>query len=408
MSFGITGLLCSMRVSNRDLFCCVFLSTHDVRRYSVTLPVRMFLQLCRVQLLSTTTGTLLKTNPEICSTKLSADDAFSTGPLCMVLYLHHYHSVEPRWTEPSCCITMGAPCQTSVLSQTMSTDLSRNEATLTLHILVIAHPDDESMFFVPCLKYLKSLPLSSVWVLCLTTGNYDGLGILRSSELRKACAAELLSIDRVILLDGPGASLQDHPTNAWNIELTAEIIRKTLEAALTDENLQGVTNLNFITFDEFGVSGHVNHRDTYLAVRHVYWKQLQQQLLTGNNNNINRLARTVTAWSLETVRNPLNKYVPVWEWIRLVLCWCGWVSAVSSSISTTYSKNNHHRWRRHSGEITYRCLQPSLNWKAMAAHRSQFVWYRRLFVVFSCYTYVNRLRRMDVPSSPTAGRPKQN
>ena len=34
-------------------------------------------------------------------------------------------------------------------------------------------------------------------------------------------------------------------------------------------------------------------------------------------------------------------------------------------------------------------INPSLVWNAMKAHHSQFVWYRRLFVVFSRYSYAN-------------------
>jgi N-acetylglucosaminylphosphatidylinositol deacetylase len=68
------------------------------------------------------------------------------------------------------------------------------------------------------------------------------------------------------------------------------------------------------------------------------------------------------------------------------------VSSVTSSSSSLKNDKTHHGG---AVVISYRMLQPSLNWKAMAAHHSQFVWYRRLFVVFSIYTYVNRLRRMD-------------
>lgn len=34
-------------------------------------------------------------------------------------------------------------------------------------------------------------------------------------------------------------------------------------------------------------------------------------------------------------------------------------------------------------------------WRAMAAHHSQFVWYRRFFVLFSRYAYVNTFRRIS-------------
>lgn len=39
----------------------------------------------------------------------------------------------------------------------------------------------------------------------------------------------------------------------------------------------------------------------------------------------------------------------------------------------------------------------------MAAHRSQFVWYRRLSVIFSRYTYINDLRRMTIDAHPCDG-----
>ncbi len=48
-------------------------------------------------------------------------------------------------------------------------------------LLVIAHPDDESMFFVPTI-----LLQSNISILCLSNGDYDGLGIVRESELQRA------------------------------------------------------------------------------------------------------------------------------------------------------------------------------------------------------------------------------
>ncbi|CAM9996538.1 unnamed protein product, partial [Hapterophycus canaliculatus] len=46
-------------------------------------------------------------------------------------------------------------------------------------------------------------------------------------------------------------------------------------------------------------------------------------------------------------------------------------------------------------------FRAGIAWAAMAAHRSQFVWYRRLFVVFSRYAYVNTFKRIHVPPSAT-------
>ena len=46
-------------------------------------------------------------------------------------------------------------------------------------------------------------------------------------------------------------------------------------------------------------------------------------------------------------------------------------------------------------ERCYASIDPALNYRAMQAHFSQFVWYRRLFVLFSRYTFLNTLVEMD-------------
>mmetsp|Transcript_4729 Transcript_4729/g.6371 ORF Transcript_4729/g.6371 Transcript_4729/m.6371 type:complete len:148 (+) Transcript_4729:323-766(+) len=53
-------------------------------------------------------------------------------------------------------------------------------------LLVIAHPDDESMFFGPTLLALAGMQ-AEVSVLCLSTGNFEGKGKQRSLELKAAC-----------------------------------------------------------------------------------------------------------------------------------------------------------------------------------------------------------------------------
>ncbi|GLE04297.1 hypothetical protein PINS_up013212 [Pythium insidiosum] len=46
-------------------------------------------------------------------------------------------------------------------------------------------------------------------------------------------------------------------------------------------------------------------------------------------------------------------------------------------------------------------VRPWYNYRAMALHHSQFVWYRRLFVVFSRYTFINTF--LPIPTAiPTA------
>ena len=57
--------------------------------------------------------------------------------------------------------------------------------------------------------------------------------------------------------------------------------------------------------------------------------------------------------------------------------------------------------------VVFRLSRPSLNWKAIKAHSSQFVWYRRLFVVLSWYTYVNRRRRTPLQQQDESRRRDQ-
>ena len=43
----------------------------------------------------------------------------------------------------------------------------------------------------------------------------------------------------------------------------------------------------------------------------------------------------------------------------------------------------------------FKAFQPMLVYAAMAKHASQFVWYRKLSVAFSRYTYFNEFRRVQ-------------
>ncbi len=55
-------------------------------------------------------------------------------------------------------------------------------------LFVIAHPDDESMFFSPILSYLKTHGNpQNIYFVSLSNGNANKLGKTREIELRTAC-----------------------------------------------------------------------------------------------------------------------------------------------------------------------------------------------------------------------------
>lgn len=244
-----------------------------------------------------------------------------------------------------------------------------------LHALIIAHPDDESMFFLPSLRDLKASG-GTVWIICLTNGDYDGLGETREVEMLNA--GRLLDIDRVIIIKGNNR-MKDHPSERWNIQEVQQEIQKALEREIVAEAATGKTQcyrkIQLITFDEFGVSGHVNHIDAHYGV-----KELAKEGTLSIKNDISVQQIPLEAWALVTERNILRKYVPFVSWFLLILSLCFGVAI------------NPRPHAPHDQRRVYRLHKPLLNWVAMQTHQSQFVWYRRLFVVFSCYTYVNTLQ----------------
>jgi len=217
---------------------------------------------------------------------------------------------------------------------------------------VIAHPDDEAMFFVPAIAALSARPGIECFLLCLSTGNFDGLGQQRSLELVES--AQLLGLNvsggHVRVMDEP--ALQDGPQNVWPIEKITHIIVQYAREHKID---------TIVSFDERGVSGHPNH----IALA----------------NGVSALARSVAqsgavprCFSLVSV-SLLRKYLGLFD-LPFALC-ANWLQ----------------NRQQHSGHsLLLLSANPSLAQRCLLAHASQFVWYRRLFVVFSSYVYINTLK----------------
>ncbi|CAH6786194.1 Pigl [Phodopus roborovskii] len=67
-------------------------------------------------------------------------------------------------------------------------------------LLVIAHPDDEAMFFAPTVLGLARLE-QRVFLLCFSAGNYYSQGEIRKKELLQSCDVLGIPPSRVTIID---------------------------------------------------------------------------------------------------------------------------------------------------------------------------------------------------------------
>lgn len=206
-------------------------------------------------------------------------------------------------------------------------------------LLVIAHPDDETMFFAPTLRALTSAG-HRVFVLCLSSGDFYGLGKQRIPEIREACHHLGVNRGDVTVLDYH--DLRDG--SAWEARRLGEVVMRHTETLSVD---------TILTFDTRGVSGHPNHSSCFHGVQHAYTHSL--------------VPEHVQIFVLDSI--PLwRKYIGLWD-------------SIFSYNQSPFSYVARLR-------DVYAC------WCAMRAHRTQLVWFRRLYIVFSRYVYINNLRRI--------------
>eukprot|EP00928_Gymnodinium_smaydae_P055292 TRINITY_DN38878_c0_g1_i1.p1 TRINITY_DN38878_c0_g1~~TRINITY_DN38878_c0_g1_i1.p1 ORF type:complete len:321 (-),score=64.74 TRINITY_DN38878_c0_g1_i1:7-969(-) len=225
--------------------------------------------------------------------------------------------------------------------------------------LVVAHPDDEAMFFWPTLLRLQAagVPLA---VLCLSTGNFDGLGATRAAEMRRSCARVGVEGPDLVILDED--ALQDG-WHAWPTDVVAERV-----AAFVEERRASVV----LTFDDRGVSGHPNHVSTSAGVQSAYRASLS-----------NKCSSRFEVLMLNSV-GLCSKYVGPLTLMPGMGADADGDSAIQAAC--TYAN-------------PLACL------RALAVHWSQLVWYRVLFVVFSRYSYENTYVRYADAGSSAASAP---
>lgn len=127
-------------------------------------------------------------------------------------------------------------------------------------LLLIAHPDDEVVFFSPLLFHLEKHRVRS-YVLTVTTGNWDAdagqhsdaLGAARMAEFQRASTF----FPGVTFLTHEEIHLDDNPRAYLRTDLIVRLlVRLAAELSLTA----------IVSFDHKGYTGHKNHVSCFRAL----------------------------------------------------------------------------------------------------------------------------------------------
>ncbi|KAL3486667.1 N-acetylglucosaminyl-phosphatidylinositol deacetylase [Aspergillus germanicus] len=259
--------------------------------------------------------------------------------------------------------------------------------------LLIAHPDDEAMFFAPTLLALTKPELGNhVKILCLSSGDADGLGHIRKNELTKsALRLGIRAPSDVLVLD------EDRFRDSITVEWAKSDVAALLASTFAPDSKTSTTNTKrnkanagpsatidiLLTFDASGISNHPNHRSLYHGALHF---------LHNLTKAYPGYASPVALYTLTTT-NLLRKYMGILD---------APVTMVSGVFEGLFSTSKGKRAGTGAGkdEFPARLLYVSSvgEWMTaqaamVKAHQSQMVWFRWGWISIGRYMAVNDLRR---------------
>lgn len=206
-------------------------------------------------------------------------------------------------------------------------------------LLVTAHPDDEVMFFGPLIYWVTKSKASEIYLLCLTTG-----GNKRRKEELWDCT-KILGIPEANVTIIMSTELPDDQNVQWPTEVVAECILQHVESYKINA---------VVTFDKHGISRHKNHISLYFAIAALCIEK--------------KVPSYCKLYVLESV-DIIRKYVQL-------------LDLPISLLSASY-------WYL----VTYD--QRKILRNAMTAHKSQYVWFRKLYMIFSRYTFINTFQEVS-------------
>ncbi|KAF1994920.1 phosphatidylinositol glycan class L [Amniculicola lignicola CBS 123094] len=240
-------------------------------------------------------------------------------------------------------------------------------------VLLIAHPDDEAMFFAPTLLALTRPELSNhVKILCLSSGDADGLGEIRKKELVKSgLQLGLRSADDVLIVEDE--NFPDSMTVTWHPRLISNFLTSAFAPKMASVSAKEAPQANIdaiITFDADGVSQHPNHKSLY-AGAHAFLKALMHRH-SGWECPVKLYTLTTT--------NVLRKYISVLD---------GPITVASALFKKKELGAYPTPLTFVSSPVGYRTAQKAMT----TAHESQMRWFRWGWISLSRYMILNDLKK---------------
>ncbi|GAA5997692.1 hypothetical protein JCM5350_003987 [Sporobolomyces pararoseus] len=235
-------------------------------------------------------------------------------------------------------------------SWTIAPDLAKAESVLW----ITAHPDDESFFFAPTITNLVESPrMTQASLLCLSIGDYEGAGFIRRSELHESCKVLGIEESRCVAIDHP--QLPDDPNVEWPSEIVLNLVKQRAVEWKSDA---------IITFDDYGVSGHANHR-------------VLHKIFSDTNHNAEL---GIPVYSIRSA-NMIAKYT------SLALLPFAFVKHLVSNLFFPSTRS--------SSLFVSSFDSFALARASFAAHQSQSRWFRTLFINASRYLWYVQLDRVS-------------
>lgn len=223
------------------------------------------------------------------------------------------------------------------------------------------------MFFGPIIRLLSSSKLNNkIFVLCMTSGNYYGLGETRKNELILSCKNLVVDKEsiKVEIIDD-NQKLPDNPIKQWDKQLCCTIIENFVQSNKIDV---------LVTFDKHGVSAHLNH---------CFLNQCILDILKSSSTS-SSLKTLKHVYFLKTV-NVLRKYLFIFDLVPTLF--------LNSLFDLL--KINHKISNFSPSILAVNTLNDyAICFNSMLKHESQLTWFRYLYIISSRYMFINDLEKI--------------